>query len=471
MSYPHQTDSAMDAKSALHSKTWSDASLSPTASDVSDFEDVGEGESSLPHAPDGGSLGSTVVGEVGTGSVITSHHGGEVISHEPASLGGSAGVRDAVSGGHVGCPTASSGALIIPKKHDSFYMDYDMAVFLVEDTLFRVHSFFFKRDSEYFRTLLSQYGPSSEKCPVQLDGVSVADLETFLGVLYPSDFSKHTATTVDEWTSVLALATKWSFTTIRSLAIRELFPLASPIDKIVVGRQYDIPEWLQDAYIAVCERPEALTKKEGERLGLDEVIKISQLRQDVRTGAVLLERGEILTFVGAIAPPNQKAPFSAPKSADGPEIAEMLRPGPATVMPVPSDTTPFSQAHSTQPPDAEPEEEMKQDPVPITYWNQLLALSTAPTEEEFGKDKRPAVSGMTNELQKIEDDLAASRGPLGAKDAREMADIKAMLGRTRPFEETIGIYTHCYDVPDLTSLELWELAKRLKHLGSRLSMA
>ncbi|KDQ53599.1 hypothetical protein JAAARDRAFT_91085, partial [Jaapia argillacea MUCL 33604] len=167
-------------------------------------------------------------------------------------------------------------------KHKSFYIHDDMVVFLVEDTLFRVHSFFFKRDSEYFRTLLSQHGPSSETYPIKLDGISVADFETFLGVLYPTDFSKCTATTADEWTSVLALATKWSFTTIRSLAIRELFPLASPVDKIVVGHQYDIPEWLQDAYIAVCERPEALTKKEGERLGLDEVIKISQLRQDVR---------------------------------------------------------------------------------------------------------------------------------------------------------------------------------------------
>ncbi|KDQ53600.1 hypothetical protein JAAARDRAFT_136783, partial [Jaapia argillacea MUCL 33604] len=162
-----------------------------------------------------------------------------------------------------------------------------------------------------------------ETYPVKLDGVSVADLETLLGVLYPSDFSKSTATTVDEWTSVLALATKWSFTTIRTLAIGELFPLASPVDKIVVGRQYDIPEWLQDAYIAICERPEALTKKEGERLGLDEVIRISQLRQDVRTSAVLLERGEIQTFVGAIAPPIQKAPFSTSESADGPEIVEV----------------------------------------------------------------------------------------------------------------------------------------------------
>ncbi|KDQ59005.1 hypothetical protein JAAARDRAFT_98282, partial [Jaapia argillacea MUCL 33604] len=150
-----------------------------------------------------------------------------------------------------------------------------------EDTLFRVHSFFFQRDSEFFRTLLANHGPASERNPVYLGGISIADFERFLGVLYPSHFSEHTASTVEEWTSILALATEWSFQTIRTLAIRELFPLASPVDKIVVGNRYGIPAWLKDAYVAVCARASALTDEEGEGLGLKEVIKISQMRQDV----------------------------------------------------------------------------------------------------------------------------------------------------------------------------------------------
>ncbi|KDQ58999.1 hypothetical protein JAAARDRAFT_99927, partial [Jaapia argillacea MUCL 33604] len=151
----------------------------------------------------------------------------------------------------------------------------------VEDTLFKVHSFFFERDSEYFRTMFRLHDTSSESRPIALD-VSIASFESFLGVLYPVHFAQHVATTSNEWVAILALATKWSFATIRTLAMRELFPLASPIDKIVVGIRYDIKEWLNDAYVAMCERPEALTKQEGERLGLAEAIKISKMRQDAR---------------------------------------------------------------------------------------------------------------------------------------------------------------------------------------------
>ncbi|KDQ59002.1 hypothetical protein JAAARDRAFT_649995 [Jaapia argillacea MUCL 33604] len=174
-----------------------------------------------------------------------------------------------------------------------------MVVFLVEDTLFKVHSFFFERDSEYFRTVFLQHGSSSESNPIIIEDVSITSFESFLGVFYPRHFAKHTATTVEEWTSILALATKWSFDTIRTLAMRELFPLASPIDKIVVGIRYEVKEWLKDAYVAVCERSESLTKAEGERPGLDEVIKISSMRQEARTGATLLPHQDVQDIVEA----------------------------------------------------------------------------------------------------------------------------------------------------------------------------
>ncbi|KDQ59001.1 hypothetical protein JAAARDRAFT_33729 [Jaapia argillacea MUCL 33604] len=171
-----------------------------------------------------------------------------------------------------------------------------MVFFLVEDTLFKVHSFFFERDSEYFRTMFRLHGSSSESRPIVLD-VSISSFESFLGVLYPVHFAQHVATTANEWIAILALATEWSFATIRTLAIRELFPFASPIDKIVVGIRYDINEWLNDAYVAICERPEAVTKLEGERLGLDEVIKISKMRQDARIGYKLLARCDLVAMV------------------------------------------------------------------------------------------------------------------------------------------------------------------------------
>ncbi|KDQ58985.1 hypothetical protein JAAARDRAFT_109232, partial [Jaapia argillacea MUCL 33604] len=88
--------------------------------------------------------------------------------------------------------------------------------------------------------------------------------------------------TFEAWSSVLALATKWSFKSVRFTAIRHLTTIASPIDKLVLGRQYDVLEWLQDAYVNICQRPEALSIEEAEKLGLKEAILISQVRQEVR---------------------------------------------------------------------------------------------------------------------------------------------------------------------------------------------
>lgn len=98
----------------------------------------------------------------------------------------------------------------------------------------------------------------------------------------------YTASTVDEWTAILGVAAKWNFKSIRALAIRQLDSIASPVDKIVLGRKYEIVDWLSDAYKAVCMREDALSIEEGVRLGMEEVIKISALRQkNIRIGPFL----------------------------------------------------------------------------------------------------------------------------------------------------------------------------------------
>ena len=81
--------------------------------------------------------------------------------------------------------------------------------------------------------------------------------------------------TLDEWTSVLALATKWEFDAHRALAI----------DRIVLARTYDIPNWLDEEYYRLCVREEALTLEEGRRLGMEDVILLAELRQRVRAHA------------------------------------------------------------------------------------------------------------------------------------------------------------------------------------------
>jgi hypothetical protein len=90
------------------------------------------------------------------------------------------------------------------------------------------------------------------------------------------------ATTVDEWTSILNLAAKWRFESIKDLAIRQLALIGSPIDKIVLGQRHGVTSWLLDSYRAICERSDALTLDEANRLGMENVVKISSVRQDIR---------------------------------------------------------------------------------------------------------------------------------------------------------------------------------------------
>lgn len=97
-----------------------------------------------------------------------------------------------------------------------------------------------------------------------------------------SKFGFYAATSVAEWSSVLDLAAKWKFESIKALAIEKLAVIASPIDKIVLGRRYNIVEWLKDAYKEVCERPSTLTLEEAMRLGMEDVVTISFLRQEIR---------------------------------------------------------------------------------------------------------------------------------------------------------------------------------------------
>ena len=87
-------------------------------------------------------------------------------------------------------------------------------------------------------------------------------------------FNEYSASTVPEWTSILALADRWSFASIRDLSIAQLALLASPADKVSLGRRYAITSWLTDAYLALCLRADPLSTEEARRLGVDEVMKI-----------------------------------------------------------------------------------------------------------------------------------------------------------------------------------------------------
>jgi hypothetical protein len=96
---------------------------------------------------------------------------------------------------------------------------------------------------------------------------------------------KYAISTLAEWTSVLHLASTWGFESIRALAIRELRPLASAVDRIVLGRRYGIDDWLPDALTALCQRAAPLSAEEAEHMSKEDILRIFQAREQARSSS------------------------------------------------------------------------------------------------------------------------------------------------------------------------------------------
>ncbi|OCH86099.1 hypothetical protein OBBRIDRAFT_738647 [Obba rivulosa] len=135
--------------------------------------------------------------------------------------------------------------------------------------------------------------------PVEVPEVSALDFTRLLSLFYPKDMVNGDLKTVEEWSSVLALATKFQFDDQRELAIARLAQLATPIDRICLGRQHDVREWLESAYFQLCMRDQALTLEEGNKLGMVDVILLSELRQSIRSSArVTMHERSVVTLIG-----------------------------------------------------------------------------------------------------------------------------------------------------------------------------
>ncbi|KAI0330433.1 hypothetical protein GY45DRAFT_754913 [Cubamyces sp. BRFM 1775] len=179
-----------------------------------------------------------------------------------------------------------------PVPHPDYYFEDGNLTILVENTLFKLFRSTFTRHSSVFKDLFSlptsQSGTPVEGCdddnPLQFSGISTTDFERLIWVLYPPSYESPKAQTVDEWRSVLSLATRWEFTGVRALAIRSLQSLdITPVERILLAQEFDIPgRWALPAYVALCERPEPLSLGEAALLGLETSVRIAQLREQLR---------------------------------------------------------------------------------------------------------------------------------------------------------------------------------------------
>ncbi|KAF5354944.1 hypothetical protein D9756_005645 [Leucocoprinus leucothites] len=165
---------------------------------------------------------------------------------------------------------------------------------IVDHHSFRVHRYFFERESIYFKRMLTM-PPSpgnkrpgaSESSAILLDDVKVDEFARFLWVFYNPKYSLY-HTSVAEWTTILSLAHRWSFAEVKALAVRELEKKYMPdIDRVIVYQDYEVDhDLLTPYYAALCERDEPITPAEGRRMGIDTALTIAQLREMARRSPV-----------------------------------------------------------------------------------------------------------------------------------------------------------------------------------------
>ncbi|KAL4075294.1 hypothetical protein V8B97DRAFT_2022287 [Scleroderma yunnanense] len=175
----------------------------------------------------------------------------------------------------------------------------------------------FKQESTIFRDMFSMpqgdqnsvEGLNDDK-PIRLDGVAKTDFEQLLNALFHRQHGSVPGLpfSVDEWTSVLKLSTKWDFKRLRQAAVDAL--LASqigPVDRIVLARQYDIRHWLVPALNELAKRQQPLGLDEGARLGLETALKLASVRErlmvsgsSIYVAAARDSRAQNLDFSAAI---------------------------------------------------------------------------------------------------------------------------------------------------------------------------
>ncbi|KAF7966344.1 hypothetical protein HWV62_38969 [Athelia sp. TMB] len=159
-------------------------------------------------------------------------------------------------------------------KHERFYLPLKHVYFLVDNTIYSVPRAPFDSQSSAF------VGKGlTEQEPFVLEHITVTEFDHFLSILYPSDYGLYTATSVHDWSVILRLADTWGFRSIRALAVKQLEPIASAVDKVALGKQFGIEEWILDGYWALCARREPLIEEEGLRLGVRDVVRIFTTRE------------------------------------------------------------------------------------------------------------------------------------------------------------------------------------------------
>ncbi|KII86835.1 hypothetical protein PLICRDRAFT_113856 [Plicaturopsis crispa FD-325 SS-3] len=219
-------------------------------------------------------------------------------------------------------------------QHPKYYLRGGDMTVNIENTIFRVHSYFFDVDSAFFRELLNSVSPgaspqgTSDRNAFKLQNVTVEEFALLLWVFYNRSYSEYEAP-VDDWVAILRLANEWQFVEVKRLAIRKLEKLdLDPVQKIVLYRAHNIDSsYLVDAFSALCRRDTLLPLSDCEKLGMPTFLQISEARERARgqceggvysPTAANLEPEELQSVVCGVF--NIPSPLTTPTSRTHPPV-------------------------------------------------------------------------------------------------------------------------------------------------------
>ncbi|KZP28409.1 hypothetical protein FIBSPDRAFT_995201 [Athelia psychrophila] len=171
---------------------------------------------------------------------------------------------------------------LILTPHPIHYIKEGDVTFVVERTLYRVHTCFFARHSSVFASLLKSEDSAaiSQDSYIQLAGVSIEEFEAFLSVIYPTQLGVTPDRTENEWRNLLSFASSFSFTSLITTALAGLDNYLQPVEKLLLGDQLGIPQLTHQGVRALCTRKTFLSPDEGRALGLENVMCVARLREE-----------------------------------------------------------------------------------------------------------------------------------------------------------------------------------------------
>ncbi|KAF8643557.1 hypothetical protein AX16_008945 [Volvariella volvacea WC 439] len=374
--------------------------------------------------------------------------------------------------GAIGTAPVTSSPSVIQKSngspaklnpHKKYFFDDGNLWLRVEDVDFKVHRYFFMRDSSKFRALSNggTLGRTSDEVypnttdmsicklgppytgPLVIEHLTSLDFESFLGVLYPTNFGQDEGTSVAYWSSVLQVSTYFELRSIRELSISKLTVIATAVDKVVLGRKFNVTHWLEDAYHTICTSWTHLTKEEGRRLGVDEVTGILEARQRLLWENPKMQKHEQLKIIAKIfgleappdptvyqAHPSSQKPSSSERAESNPSqdgIHPQFRPAPLPAL--------FSLSKPSSPPPSSADPDKKPSTGPFSF----NLPTSPPSDSAFIAPAKP--TNLSFNLFTAKPEVSNPKG------VNDFNGPKAQPQGTRPLKPNYGTWGALVKLP------------------------